>query len=298
MPEKKLVFTGCATALITPFDGDGIDWDALGALIDWQLAEGVDSLLIGGTTGESAVLDDAEKQALTGFAADRIGGRVPLIAGCGTNDTAHSVLLAKMACEAGADALLAVTPYYNKGTQEGFYRHFSAIADATSLPLLLYNVPSRTGCALGLETMLRLAAHPNICGVKEAGNDAAFALRIMEACGDALPLYCGSDSLNGAMLCGGARGIISVLSNLLPARCAVFCHRAAAGDFAFAMREQRALMELIDALFAQVNPIPVKTALAMQGRCREQFRLPLCELNDVERRSLRNTLLSFGLPAT
>jgi len=274
--HKPTVFQGIATALITPFLDGEIDYGAMERLIEFQLAEGVSALLVAGTTGESATLTGKEHRALIAFSKKKIAGRVPLIAGCGSNSTAHAVELAKSACEAGADALLAVTPYYNKASDRGLLLHYRAIADAASRPLILYNVPSRTGFHLSMELYRALAPHPNIVGVKEASGDLNLLENLCAECGDDYDVYTGNDDQLVAAVKLGAEGCISVCSNLFPRQTVDLYRLCVNGNFRAADRLRGELLPRIKALFREVNPIPVKYAASLRGLCRAEYRLPLC----------------------
>ncbi len=277
---KQPVFSGVATALVTPFSGGRIDWSALDGLLERQLAAKIPALVLAGTTGEASTLSAEEKSALWRHCADFVRSRAVLIAGVGTNDTAASVRLARLAADCGADALLAVTPYYNKCTQEGLIAHYTALADATPLPLILYNVPSRTGVNLLPETALRLSAHPRIAGLKEASGSISQVAKVKALCGEAFHVWSGNDDQTVPMLSLGADGVISVLSNLLPEQTAAMVHAAQRGDRDEAAYLQLQLLPLIDALFSRVNPIPVKAALARMGLCQNELRLPMTPMSD------------------
>ena len=272
---KTTLFRGIATALATPFAEGEIDYAALGHMVAYQIAAGIDALVFCGTTGEAATLTDAEYAALCRFAVETVGGRVPVLIGCGTNHTAAACARARTAAGAGADGLLVVTPYYNKGTQEGLLRHFTAVADAGGIPLILYHVPGRTGVRLSCADLLRLSAHPLIVGIKEASGDMDLFADLCAA-GEAAPaLYTGCDSQILPALSLGGAGVISVISNLFPRETAAVCRLYAAGRG----EESRALflryLPLVRLLFAETNPAPLKCALAHAGQCREEMRLPL-----------------------
>ena len=288
---KQPVFSGVATALVTPFSGGRIDWSALDGLLERQLAAKIPALVLAGTTGEASTLSAEEKSALWRHCADYVRSRAVLIAGVGTNDTAASVRLACLASDCGADALLAVTPYYNKCTQDGLAVHYTAIADATALPLILYNVPSRTGVNLLPETARRLSAHPRIAGLKVASGSISQAAKVKALCGEAFSVWSGNDDQTVPMLSLGADGVVSVLSNLLPGQTAAMVHAAQRGDRDEAAYLQLQLLPLIDALFSRVNPIPVKAALALRGLCKNELRLPLTPMPLEEARPLFSELL-------
>lgn len=293
--NKKTIFTGAATALITPFLDKRIDFAALEKIISLQLAGGISALVVAGTTGEASTLTRKEHSALIRFVADEVCGRIPVIAGCGSNNTETAIRLAKSACLSGADALLAVTPYYNKATPEGLYRHYKAIADATKLPLILYNVPSRTGVNLTPDICCRLAEHERICAVKEASGSISTCASILARCGDNLDVYSGNDEMALPVLSLGGKGVISVLSNILPAEVSAIGEHFTAGRISEAAAVQLKYIELINALFAQVNPVPVKTAMSALGLCREEFRLPLCPLPEKEKETLIGVLEKYGI---
>lgn len=287
---KEPVFRTLATAIVTPFSGDSIDFRAYDALLTCQLDAGVPAIVVTGTTGEASTLTAQEKRQLWQHSADFLRGRSTLIAGIGTNCTATSVALAKAAADSGAQALLAVTPYYNKCTQDGLVRHYHAIAEATTLPLILYDVPSRTGVHILPETCARLAAHPRINGIKYAGSSMVTAAEIRQLCGDALHLWSGNDDQCVAAMAIGAAGLISVVSNLLPRETLALCRLCEAGNYPAAAAEQARLLPLIGALFAQPNPIPVKAALEAMGQCSGALRLPLSPLSDAQREPLLQRL--------
>lgn len=289
------LFRGSATALITPFLGGKIDFDCFEALVDANIRAGADALVVAGTTGEASTLSPDEQAALCACAVQAADGRVPIICGAGSSDTAHACALVKQMCRAGCDALLCVTPYYNKATPRGLELHFCTIAEAAERPIMLYHVPGRTGCTLPLAVCKALATHPNVCGIKEASGDVAFAARIIAACGDALPLYAGNDNLTLPLLSLGAQGVISVAGNIIPATMREICHAYFAGDTARARQAHLSALGVMDACMAQVNPIPIKTACAMQGLCREEFRLPLCPMLPAEKQALTAALREYGL---
>jgi len=291
---KSIIFEGAATALITPFRDGCIDFPALERLIDFQIAGGISALVIAGTTGEASTLTSAEHAALIGAAVRYTKGRVPIIAGCGSNSTAVACRLAESARDAGADGLLAVTPYYNKATPEGLYRHYIALADTTDLPLILYNVPSRTTVDIPISVCKRLSEHPRIIGIKEASSSITKSADIIAACGSDFAVWSGNDDMILPIMALGGRGVISVLSNLFPAEVSELCRAQTEGRHLAAASIQLRYAELIKALFAQVNPIPVKTAMAALGDCRGEFRLPLCPLSEKERSVLLDTVMKYA----
>ncbi len=272
---KNTVFTGVATAIVTPLNEKGIDFEKFGKLIDWQIEEGINAIVVCGTTGESSTLTDEEHRAAIKFAVDHIAGRVPVIAGTGSNDAAYAIDLTKFACEAGADAMLVVTPYYNKATQNGLIKLFTAIADASTKPIILYNVPSRTGVNIAPATCKALAEHPNICGIKEASGNISQIAEIASLVGDKMDIYSGNDDQIVPIMSLGGKGVISVLSNPMPKKTVEICDAFFAGDVAKARDIQLELLPLINALFSEVNPIPVKAAMAAMGWCENYVRLPL-----------------------
>ncbi len=272
---KKTVFEGAATALITPLTEQGIDYNAFGRLIDWQIDCGIDALVICGTTGEGSTLTDEEHRAAIEYAVKRAAKRVPIIAGTGSNDTAYAIDLTKFAYDVGADASLVVTPYYNKATQNGLIKMFTAIADAAPLPMILYNVPSRTGCAIAPSTYLALADHPNIVAIKEANGDISKIAETAKLVGDKLDIYSGNDDQIVPVLSLGGKGVISVLSNLIPAETSEICKAFMRGEVKKSRDMQLEYLDLINTLFCEVNPIPVKAAMAAMGYCENYLRLPL-----------------------
>ena len=269
------IFMGAATALITPLTSSGVDYERFGALIDWQIAEGIDALVIAGTTGEGSTLTDEEHREVLKYAVERTAGRVPVIAGTGSNDTEYAISLTKFACDVGADAMLVVTPYYNKATQKGLIRMYTAIADASTKPLILYNVPSRTGVGIEPATYAALADHPMIAAVKEANGNISKIVETAALVGDRLDIYSGNDDQVTPILSLGGKGVISVLSNLMPKATSEMCHRWFRGDIEGSRKMQLTYLPLINALFCEVNPIPVKAAMAAMGWCENFVRLPL-----------------------
>ena len=269
------IFRGAATALITPLTATGVDYDRFGKLIDWQIDEGIDALVIAGTTGEGSTLTDEEHRAVLKYAVERAAGRTPIIAGTGSNDTDYAISLTKFACDIGADAMLVVTPYYNKATQKGLIQMYTAIADASTKPLILYNVPSRTGVGIEPSTYAALADHPQIRAIKEANGNISKIMETAALVGDRLDIYSGNDDQVTPILSAGGAGVISVLSNLMPKETSQMCHRWFDGDIAGSLKMQLDYLPLINALFCEVNPIPVKAAMAAMGWCENFLRLPL-----------------------
>ncbi len=272
---KKTVFEGAATAIVTPLTKDGVDYEAFGRLIDWQIEEGIDAIVTVGTTGEGSTLTDDEHKEAIRFTVERVGGRVPVIAGTGSNDTAYAIELTKYACEVGADAMLLVTPYYNKATQKGLIESFRAIADASTKPCILYNVPSRTGCNLLPKTALALAEHPNIVGIKEASGNISQIAELAHLAGDKLDIYSGNDDQIVPVLSLGGKGVISVLSNIMPKATSDMCKLFFEGKVKESRELQLKLLPLVNALFCEVNPIPAKAAVSLMGYCENYVRLPL-----------------------
>ena len=283
---SKPIFTGAATALITPTTPAGVDYEALGRLIDWQISGGIDALVIAGSTGEGKTLSITEHREVLRYSAERIAGRVPMIAGTGSNETSVSISLSRYACEVGADALLVVTPYYIKATQNGLVQMYNMIADAVTKPIILYNVPSRTGVNIEPETYARLAEHENIVGIKEANGEISKIVTTAAAVQGKLDLYSGNDDQTIPILSLGGKGVISVLSNLLPAQTAEMCRRFFRGDCAGAAELQLKYLPLIHALFSEVNPIPVKAAMAEMGFCENYLRMPLTPMEEDHKRKL------------
>ncbi len=272
---KKTVFEGVATALITPLDENGINYDLFGRLVDWQIAEGVNALVVCGTTGEASTLTDEEHKEAIKFVVEKTAGRVPVIAGTGSNDTEYALELTKYACEVGADSVLLVTPYYNKATQKGLIKMFSDLADASTAPVILYNVPGRTGMNIAPSTCLALADHPNIAAIKEASGNISQIAEIASLVQGKMDIYSGNDDQIVPIMALGGKGVISVLSNVLPAKTVEMCDRLFKGDISGSAKLQLELLPLINTLFCEVNPIPVKAAMAKMGFCENYLRLPL-----------------------
>ena len=289
------IFRGAATALITPLNENGVDYEMLGRLIDWQIDQGINALVIAGTTGEGSTLTDEEHREVLRFAVERIAGRVPAIVGTGSNDTAYAISLTKYACDIGADAMLVVTPYYNKATQNGLIKMYTAIADASTKPLILYNVPSRTGVNIEPSTYLALADHPNIAAIKEANGNISKIVQTASLVGDKLDIYSGNDDQIVPILSVGGAGVISVLSNVMPAQTAEICARWFRGDIAGSAALQYQYLPLINALFSEVNPIPVKAAMAAMGWCENYVRLPLTPMEDAHAEKLYAIMREHGL---
>ena len=292
---KKPIFTGAATALVTPLTENGVDYAAFEKLINWQIESGIDALVICGTTGEASTLTDEEHRQVLKFAAEVVSGRVPIIAGTGSNDTAYAIDMTKYACELGYDAMLVVTPYYNKTTQKGLIAMFKAIADASTKPLILYNVPSRTGVNIEPATYAALADHPMICAIKEAGGNISKIVETAALVGDKLDIYSGNDDQIVPILACGGKGVISVLSNVLPKETSDICKTFFAGNVKEAMDMQIKYLPLTNALFCEVNPIPAKAAMAALGFCENYLRLPLIPMEDAHEQMLLQKMRDLGL---
>ena len=292
---KKTVFTGAATAIITPLTAEGVDYETFGKLIDWQIAQGVNAIVAAGTTGEGSTLSDEEHREVLKFCVDKVHGRVPVIAGTGSNDIAYAVELTKYACEIGADAMLVVTPYYNKATQKGLITSFETIADASTKPCILYNVPSRTGCNILPATVAALAEHPNIVAIKEASGNISQIAQIAALCGDKIDIYSGNDDQIVPILSLGGKGVISVLSNPMPRETVEICNRFFSGDVKGAAKLQLKLLPLINALFCEVNPIPAKAAMAAMGFGENYLRLPLTPMEPQNEEKLLGLMRENGI---
>lgn len=292
---KNTVFTGAASALITPLNENGINYDELARLIEWQIENGIDALVAVGTTGEGSTLTDEEHKEAIRFTVEQVKGRVPVIAGTGSNDALYAKELTEYACSVGADAMLLVTPYYNKATQKGLIRFFEEIANVSTKPCILYNVPGRTGCNLLPETCAALAEHPMICAIKEASGNISQIAKIAELCGDKLDIYSGNDDQIVPVLSLGGKGVISVLSNLVPRETSDMCHMYLNGDTSGALKLQLKYLSLVDALFSEVNPIPVKAAMAAMGFCENYLRLPLTPMEEKNEEKLLAIMKSHGI---
>lgn len=292
---KNPIFKGAATALITPTTPEGVDYEAFGKLIDWQIEQGIDALVIAGTTGEGSTLNDAEHKEVLRYAIERIAGRVPAIAGTGSNDTAYAIAMSQYACELGYDGLLVVTPYYNKATQGGLIQSFTAIADASTKPLILYNVPSRTGCNIEPATAAALAQHPNIAAIKEASGNISQVAAIANLVGENMDIYSGNDDQIVPLLSLGGSGVISVLSNLIPKQTSQMCHKFFEGDVRGSLQLQLHYLDLANVLFCEVNPIPVKAAMAAMGFCENYLRLPLTPIEKAHEEKLLAIMGNHGL---
>lgn len=292
---KNTVFTGIGTAIVTPLTKEGVDYQSFGRLLDWQIEEGVNALVVCGTTGEGSTLTDEEHREAIDFAVKRVNKRVPVIAGTGSNDTAYAIELTKHACDCGVDGVLVVTPYYNKATQKGLINMFTDIADVSTAPVILYNVPSRTGCNIEPKTAAFLADHENIVGIKEASGNISQIAETIHLVGDKMDVYSGNDDQIVPILALGGKGCISVLSNPLPKKSVEICNRFFSGDIAGAAKLQLELLPLINALFSEVNPIPVKSAMAAMGFCEEYLRSPLTVMEETHRSVLFEEMKKQGI---
>ena len=291
--KKKIIFRGTATALVTPFRNGRIDYAEVGRLIERQIERGIDAIVIGGTTGEAAVLSDRERYHLFTYSKEKINGRAKLILGTGTNDTKVAVRHTKFAEKLGCDGILTVTPYYNKGTEEGVEKHYKSIANSTSLPIILYNVPSRTGVNLGFNLLERLAKEENIVAIKEA-SDSIDRLVTLAGFGEELTLYAGNDSQIYPTLALGGGGVISVASNLIPEKISSICKKYFEGDFRESLSLQIEILPLVRALFLETNPAPIKYALSLRGFCRNELRLPLAPARESTRSVIDEILKALG----
>ena len=291
----KPIFKGVATALITPMNEKGVDYDAFGQVIDWQCEQGINALVIAGTTGEGSTLDDAEHKAVVKFAVERIAGRCVVIAATGSNDTRYAVQLTKYCCDVGADAMLCVTPYYNKTTQGGLVKMYETIANASTKPIILYNVPSRTGINIEPETYEKLSYHPMIQGIKEANSNISKIVHTAQLIGNRMDIYSGNDDQIVPILSMGGLGVISVLSNPAPKQTMEICEKFFAGDVKGAAELQCRYLPLINALFCETNPIPVKAAMSAMGFCENYLRLPLVPMEDAHREKLFALMKEQGL---
>lgn len=293
---KKRIFTGAGVALVTPMNADGsINWAKLEELIEFQIKGGTDAIIICGTTGESATLTDDEHLKCIYFATEKANGRIPIIAGASSNDTRYAMMLARESKQAGADGILCVTPYYNKASQNGLIKHYNMIADTTDLPMILYNVPSRTGCNILPQTYLELSKHPNIVATKEANGDIVSVAKTRALCGDALDIYSGDDDQIVPIMSLGGIGVISVLSNILPRETHEICKLFFEGKVKEASDMQLSMISMISALFCDVNPIPVKEALNQMGVNVGGCRLPLCETSEANRKFIAEQLKLHNL---
>lgn len=292
---KTPIFTGANVAIVTPFQNGEVDFATLKNLIEFQIENGTNAITICGTTGESPTLTHEEHTAVIKCCVDTVSGRVPVIAGTGSNDTAYALKLSKEAEDLGVNGLLMVTPYYNKATQTGLIRHYTYVADHVNTPIILYSVPGRTGVSFTAATYKELSKHPNINGIKEASGNFSLIAETMSLCGDDMNIWSGNDDQTVAMMALGAKGVISVASNVIPADVVKMCDLALAGDFKAAADLQLKMFDLMDRLFIEVNPIPVKAAMEMMGLCSGELRMPMCEISDANRAILKNAMQNYGL---
>lgn len=289
------IFKGAATALVTPFKNGLIDFEKYGELIEWQISEDIDALVVAGTTGEASTISDIEHKALMKYAVDKINKRVPVILGTGSNDTKHSLELTRDAQAAGADAVLIVTPYYNKTTQSGVIKHYSYIADRVDIPIIMYNVPSRTGFNLSVNSVVELSKHKNIVGLKEASANISYVADIASKVSEDFYIYSGNDDMIVPILSLGGKGVISVLSNVMPKQTHTMVMDYLSGDIHSAMNLQLKLYDFISALFIETNPIPVKTCLNLLGFDVGELRMPLCEMEEKNKKVLFDKMKDLGL---
>ena len=292
---KLPIFTGSGVALVTPFTSTGVDFPALKKLVDFQINNGTDAIIVCGTTGEAATMTQAERIQTIETVVEHVNGRAPVIAGSGANNTETAVQASREIAKIGVDALLVVTPYYNKATPRGLIRHYTAVADAVRKPVILYNVPPRTGVRCTAEVYAALAKHPNIIGVKEASSDLALVQRTRRMCPENFYIWSGDDAETATIMLLGGKGVISVAANIVPRQMHQLTADCLSGNFAAAGAMQVRLSKLMEALFWEVNPIPVKTALAMMGYCQEILRLPMCEMEPENRYRLQTVLKEFAL---
>ena len=292
---KTPIFTGCGVAIVTPFRDGAVDYGAFRQLIDWQIESGTDAIIVCGTTGEAATLTSAERRRVIEVCVEQVNRRVPVIAGSGSNSTAHTVELSKEAESIGTNGLLVVTPYYNKATQQGLVRHFLSVADAVETSVIVYNVPSRTGVKCAAETYAILAEHPNINGVKEASGDFALIADTRRLCPADFTVWSGNDEETAAITLLGGRGVISVAANIIPREMCALCELCFDNDFAAAGDLQLRLSELLRALFCEVNPIPVKACMEELGLCSGELRLPLCEISREKRKRVKSAMERLGV---
>lgn len=292
---KKTIFTGAAVAIVTPFNENGINFEELKRLIDFNIDNGTDAIVIAGTTGESSTMSDEEHKEAIRFTVEYVNKRIPVIAGTGSNDTAYAIELSKYAESVGVDGILVVTPYYNKATQSGLVKHFTYIADRVNVPMILYNVPSRTGVNILPETYVELSKHPRIVAAKEASGDLSQVAKIKALCGDNLDIYSGNDDQIVPILSLGGKGVISVLSNVMPKEAHEICSLYFEGKIEESAKMQTDYLELINNLFIEVNPIPVKTALGLMGYNVGNLRMPLFAMEGKNLETLKDSLKEYGL---
>lgn len=292
---KKPIFTGSGVAIVTPYTNDGIDFTKLGELIDFQIENETDAIIVCGTTGEASTMTDKEHIACIDYTVKKVDGRVPVIAGTGSNDTMHGVRLSVEAEKLGADGLLLVTPYYNKTTQKGLIAHYNLHADSVNIPIILYNVPSRTALNIDVNTAVELANHPNINSIKEASGSISYVAQIAAACGDELYIYSGNDDMIVPIMSLGGKGIISVTANILPKQIHDIATMYLKGDVEGSKKLQLEMLSLMNTLFIEVNPIPVKVAMNLMGFDVGNLRAPLCDMSEKNLETLKNVLKNYGL---
>ncbi|WP_077613108.1 4-hydroxy-tetrahydrodipicolinate synthase [Clostridium sp. Marseille-P2415] len=291
---KDAIFKGSAVAIVTPMDEHGnLDFTAMEKLLKFQLENGTDAIVVSGTTGESATLEEKEELELIEFVVHYVNHRVPVIMGTGSNCTAHAVRMSRKAQALGASALLQVTPYYNKTSQHGLVEHFTAVADSVDIPVILYNVPTRTGVNINPETYLKLSEHPNIKAIKEAGGNISHIAKVAALCGDRLDLYSGNDDQTVPILSLGGKGVISVLANIMPFETHMMCQYFFDGEIEKSRNMQLELLNIMNAMFMDVNPVPVKAALSILGLCGENYRLPLTRMPDKDKEKLKQIMESY-----
>ena len=293
---KNTIFTGAGVAIITPMNADGsINYDGFAENIEFQIANGTDAIIVCGTTGEASTMTDDEHIECIRFAVEKTAGRIPVIAGTGSNDTKYAVELSKIAQEKGADGLLLVTPYYNKASQKGLVAHFTAIADAVDIPIILYNIPGRTGVSIDMNTYKILGQHKNIVAVKEASGNISYTSKLIAQCGDLLDVYSGNDDIIVPMMSIGAKGVISVISNIMPKETHEITQLCLANNCEEAAKLQMKYLELINNLLIEVKPIPIKEAMNQMKMPSGPCRLPLCEMTDEHIETLKNSMKKIGL---
>lgn len=291
----KPIFEGSGVAIVTPFKDGKVDFESFGKLIDWQLSEGTDAVIVCGTTGEASTLNDEEHMATVEYAIKKVDKRVPVIAGVGSNDTHHAIFFSREAEKLGADGLLHVTPYYNKASKKGLVEHYKAIANAVSLPIIVYSVASRTGVNITPDVCAKLARVDNIVGIKEASGNISQCAEIARVTPDDFVMYSGNDDMIVPLMSLGGSGVISTVANVAPKDTHDMCVKFAAGDTKGALDIQLAMKPLIDAVFIEVNPIPIKAALWLMGRIEYEYRLPLCKMEEANLEKLRGEMKAYGL---
>ncbi len=289
------LFTGAGVAIVTPFKDGTVDFPSLGQLIDWQISQEIDAIVVCGTTGEASTLNDKEHIETVQYAVEKVNGRVPVIAGAGSNDTAHAIYMSGELEALGVDGLLLVTPYYNKCTQKGLIQHYTNIADSVNIPIILYSVAGRTGVNISPSTVFELAKHPNIVGIKEASGNISQVVEIAKCISDDFTLYSGNDDMIVPLLSVGGLGVISTVANIIPKDTHTMVMKYLSGDTKDAGRLQLEMKHLIDAMFIEVNPIPVKAALNLMGKIELEYRLPLCPPEEKSMEIIRKELTAYGL---